>query len=97
MAVIGVRFKATAPAGVRAVDAAAVINSWGTKWISYGGKYPADLPDGVFWAERPVVERILAQGDSYAIGAVEFKYRELNHGEWLAPPPADTLTQRTAP
>jgi hypothetical protein len=97
MAVIGVRFKATAPAGVRAVDAAAVINSWGTKWISYGGKYPADLPDGVFWAERPVVERILAQVDSYAIGAVEFKYRELNHGEWLAPPPADTLTQRTAP
>jgi hypothetical protein len=97
MAVIGVRFKSDAPPGVRAVDAAAVINSWGTKWISYQGKYPADLPDGVFWAERPVVERILAQGDSYAIGAVEFKYRDIHNGDWLAPAPADTLTVRTAP
>lgn len=97
MAVIGVRFKSAAPAGVRAVDAAAVINSWGTKWISYQGKYPADLPDGVFWAERPVVERILAQGDSYAIGAVEFKYRDIHHGDWLAPAPAETLTYWVAP
>lgn len=94
MAVIGVRFAKTAPPGVRAVDAAAVINSWGTKWISYAGKYPADLPDGVFWAERPVVERILAQGDSYAIGAVEFRYRDIHHGEWLAPAPAaDTISK----
>jgi hypothetical protein len=97
MAVIGVRFKSAAPAGVRAVDAAAVINSWGTKWISYQGKYPADLPDGVFWAERPVIERILAQGDSYAIGAVEFKYRDIHHGDWLAPAPAETLTYWVAP
>ena len=97
MAVIGVRFKSAAPPGVRAVDAAAVLNSWGTKWIAYAGKYPADLPDGAFYAERPVIERILAQGDSYAIGAVEFKYRDIHNGDWLAPAPADTLTLRTAP
>jgi hypothetical protein len=92
MAIVGIRFAADAPPGVRAVDAALVLNSWGTKWISYAGKYPADQPDGSFWAEKAVVERILAQGDSYAIGAVAFKYRDLDHGEWLAPAP-ETLSK----
>ncbi len=85
MAIVGIRFADQAPPGVRAVDAALVLNSWGTRWISYEGRYPADQPDGSFWATRPVVENILRQGDSYAIGDVVtgFKWRDIDHGNWL--------------
>lgn len=95
MCIVGIRFADKAPPGVKAVDAALVLNSWGTKWISYAGKYPADQPDGSFWATRPVVERILRQDDSYAIGDIKtgFKWRDIHHGNWLAPGPIETLSQ----
>lgn len=85
MCIVGIRFADQAPEGVRAVDAALVLNSWGTKWISYAGRYPDDMPAGTFWAERPVVERILRQGDSYAIGDIKtgFVWRDIHHGNWL--------------
>jgi len=85
MCIVGIRFADTAPAGVRAVDAALILNSWGTKWIAYSGKYPEDQPDGSFWAERPVIERILRQDDSYAIGDIKtgFAWRDIHHGNWL--------------
>lgn len=91
MVIIGLRFAKNAPPGVRPVDAALVLNSWGTKWITYAGKYPGDQPDGSFWAERRTVERILGQGDSYAIGSVDgFGWRDINHGNWLAPAPIES-------
>lgn len=91
MCIIGLRFAKNAPPGTKAVDAALILNSWGTKWISYSGRYPADQPDGSFWALRPVVEKILSQNDSYAIGSVDgFAWREIDHGEWLAPAPVET-------
>jgi hypothetical protein len=85
MCIVGIRFADKSPPGVRAVDAALILNSWGTRWISYAGKYPADQPDGSFWATRPVVESILRQGDSYAIGDIVtgFKWRDIHHGNWL--------------
>jgi hypothetical protein len=87
MCLVGIRFKENAPPGVRAVDACLVLNSWGTRWISYAGKFPADQPDGSFYAEKPVIERILAQGDSYAIGDIKtgFAWRDIHHGNWLEP------------
>lgn len=95
MCIVGIRFAANAPPGVRAVDAGLVLNSWGTKWITYAGKYPADQPDGSFWAERSVVERILRQDDSYAIGSVDgFAWRDINHRDWLAPAPVETQARR---
>lgn len=86
MCLVGIRFKENAPPGVRAVDACLVLNSWGTRWISYAGKYPSDQPDGSFWAEKHVIERILAQNDSYAIGDIKtgFAWRDIHHGDWLA-------------
>lgn len=95
MCIVGIRFADKAPPGVRAVDAALVLNSWGTKWISYAGRYPADQPDGSFWATRPVVERILGQNDSYAIGDIKtgFKWRDIHHGNWLAPGPIEALSK----
>jgi len=87
MCLVGIRFKENAPPGVRAVDACLVLNSWGTRWISYAGKFPSDQPDGSFYAEKPVIERILAQGDSYAIGDIKtgFAWRDIHHGNWLEP------------
>jgi hypothetical protein len=87
MSLVGIRFKENSPPGVRAVDACLVLNSWGTRWLSYAGKFPADQPDGSFWAEKKVIERILAQGDSYAIGDIKtgFAWRDIHHGDWLAP------------
>jgi len=85
MCIVGIRFADNSPDGVEAADAALVLNSWGTKWISYAGRYPADQPDGTFWARRKVVERILAQDDSYAIGDIKtgFKWRDIHHDRWL--------------
>lgn len=75
MAGIGVRF------GAR--EGLAIINSWGD-YLSYTApRYPEDLPDGVFWADRWVVERMLSQGDCWAISAVRFQWREINHENWL--------------
>ena len=83
MAVVGIRFAKNAPNGI---DAALVCNSWGPQYITYQGKFPADQPSGMFWARRPVVERILSQEDSWAIGSVDgLKWRELNHHDWLQP------------
>jgi hypothetical protein len=87
MCLVAIRFRENSPAGVRAVDACLVMNSWGTRWLTYAGKFPADQPDGAFWAEKSVIERILAQGDSYAIGDIKtgFAWRDIHHGNWLAP------------
>ena len=98
MMVCGIRFRENSPPGVRAVDAALILNSWGPKgWISYAGKFPSDQPDGSFWAERHVIEAMLRQNDSYAIGDIKtgFKWRDIHHGNWLAP--AQSLTSTVAP
>jgi hypothetical protein len=99
MCLVGIRFKDKAPPGVRAVDACLVLNSWGTKWISYAGKYPADQPDGTFWATRDVIERILRQNDSYAIGDIKtgFRWRDIHHGDWLDVGPIETLSFQVDP
>jgi hypothetical protein len=64
-------------------DCVLLLNSWSPNWIS-GPKWPADQPDGSFWARRSVVERMLE--DAWAIGDTNgFKYRDLNHRDWLQP------------
>lgn len=91
MSVIGIRFakNATGPMGR---DGALICNSWGN-YVG-GGKFPADQPDGTFWASRADIERILGQGDSWAIGNVAgFPARELNHADWMAPAPVETLSR----
>lgn len=95
MSIISTRFAKNAPPGTsRPRDGALVLNSWGN-YVA-GGKFPPDQPDGSFWISRSDAERILAQGDSYAIGSVEtgFKWRDLHNGNWFAPPPVETLTMK---
>ena len=80
MCIAGIRFKKKGGGRVPR-DGALIINSWGN-YVD-GGKWPDDQPDGTFWAERETVERILAQGDSWAIAEVEFKWRDIRHDNWL--------------
>jgi hypothetical protein len=73
-------------------DALLCLNSWGPKWLTYKGKFPADQPDGSFWVSRKTVERMLAQRDSFAVGSVQgFGWRELDNGGFLQPAPPETI------
>ena len=65
------------------------LNSWGPGWIS-GPKWPDDQPEGSFWVEADVADRMLSGGDSFAVSGYQgFPYRELKHSDWvrLAPVP----------
>jgi len=61
-------------------DGALIQNSWYVKWVT-GPKWPADQPDGSFWASRPDIEAALQQGDSWAIGT-SYEWRDLQNGQW---------------
>jgi len=86
MCFIGVRYaKNGSPS-----DALLCLNSWGPNWITYKGKFPSDQPAGSFWVTRPVVERMLAQKDSFAVGSVSgFGWRDLDNGAFLMPAPPE--------
>jgi hypothetical protein len=59
------------------------LNSWGPNWIS-GPKWPEDQPDGSFWVDKAIVDRMLRGEDSFAVSAYEgFPYRDLKHGDWV--------------
>jgi hypothetical protein len=79
-------------------DGALVVNSWGTDWLDEknSGRWPADQPAGTFWISRADAETIFSQGDSFSIAGVNgFKWRQLNHGEWMTPADPATLTGGT--
>jgi len=74
-------------------DGVLILNSWGGSWVK-GGKHPSDQPDGSFWITRQDAEVILAQRDSFVIGSVTgFTYRDLDHGAFFAPNPAEQETK----
>jgi hypothetical protein len=76
-------------------DALLCLNSWGPNWIS-GPKWPDDMPEGSFWVRREVVERMLSQRDSFAVGSVAgFAWRDLHNGNWFKPAPEAAM--RTNP
>jgi hypothetical protein len=81
MVVIGIRYKANGSPR----DGALICNSWGQSWVR-GGRFPDDMPEGCFWADRKDIEAILAQGDSFVIAGVHgWKARDLDNGAWLQP------------
>lgn len=43
-----------------------ILNSWGSTWIS-GPKRFGTEPEGSFWADASIIEKMVSQGDSYAI------------------------------
>lgn len=85
MAFIAVRYQKNGSPS----DALLCLNSWGPRWIS-GPKWPEDMPEGSFWVSRPIVERMISQKDSFAVGSVQgFGWRDLNNGGWLMPAPTE--------
>jgi hypothetical protein len=81
MCVVGVRYAKNGSSR----DGALIANSWGTTWVS-GPRWPADMPEGSFWASRADIEAILRQGDSFVVGGVHgFAARDLDHGAWFEP------------
>jgi len=46
---------------------ACIMNSWGSKWVSGPTRY--GQPEGSFWADADVVEKMLGQGDSFALSS----------------------------
>jgi len=81
MCFIGVRYAKNE--GKR--DGLLCINSWGV--FNAGPKWPADQPDGSFWVDRQTVDLMLSGQDSFSISGVNFRYRDLDHGNWLSPSP----------
>jgi hypothetical protein len=61
-----------------------IVNSWGSRWLAGPpGKF-SDIPDGAFWADFTVVDRMLMQGDSYAVAGVEgFRRRKIDPSDWI--------------
>jgi hypothetical protein len=94
MCFVAVRYQANGSPS----DALLCLNSWGPRWITYRGKFPADQPDGSFWVTRPVVESMLRAKDSFAVGSVSgFGWRDLHNGNWLTPAPPETIADWFAP
>jgi len=69
------------------------LNSWGPRWVT-GPKWPDDQPDGSFWVDARVADRMLSGRDSFAVSGYEgFPYRPLDHGDWVrTQPPTSTST-----
>lgn len=84
MCFIGVRYKANDPQ--LSGDQMLCLNSWGVNAHS-GPLSPPDQPEGSFWVDRKTVERMLSQGDSFAVGQVKFAWRDIDHRAFLARPP----------
>lgn len=55
------------------------LNSWGPDWVS-GPKWPEDQPDGSFWIDKEIVNRMLSGNDSFAVSRIKgFPKRKLRH------------------
>jgi hypothetical protein len=62
MAIIGVR------GGAR--PGAFILNSWGNSAFT-GPVYPSDAPVAGFWADSDIIERMVRQGDSFALSDMQ--------------------------
>ena len=64
-----------------------VMNSWGADWVK-GPLGAGNPPPGGFWVEAKTIDRILSQGDSYAISDLTgFPKRKINADDWIVKRP----------
>jgi hypothetical protein len=90
LCIIGVRYQKNGSPR----DGMLIANSWSESWIS-GPRWPEDMPEGCFWADRKTIERMLAGEDSFAVGSVAgWGWREIHNGEWMQPMPVETIGRR---
>lgn len=63
-----------------------ILNSWGDQ-AHTGGVWPKDMPVAGFWADYNVVDRMLRQGDSFALADVQgFPTRKIPDDWFIAAP-----------
>jgi hypothetical protein len=68
-----------------------ILNSWGDT-AHTGPVWPPDMPVAGFWADAAVIDRMVAQGDSFALSdVVGFPSRRI---DWLIRGPADIGRER---
>lgn len=61
-------------------------NSWTPKILG-GPKWPEDQPDSSFWVDAKTCDRMLGEGDSFAVSGYRgFPHRKLRHGDWVNVP-----------
>ena len=61
-----------------------IVNSWGADWVRGPKGSFSDIPDGSFWAEPSVVDRMLKQEDSFAISGVGgFARSKIKPEDWI--------------
>jgi hypothetical protein len=64
-----------------------LVNSWGSRWLGGPPGRFTDIPEGAFWADFTVVDRMLRQGDSYAVAGVDgFRKRKIDPSDWIVSP-----------
>jgi hypothetical protein len=62
-----------------------ILNSWGPNWVKGPVGPYSDIPDGSFWCDVPTMQRILDQGDSWAVSGVKgFPRRKIAIDDWIA-------------
>lgn len=65
-----------------------IVNSWGPRWVGGPTGRFSDIPEGSFWADFGVVDRMLGQGDSFAVAGVEgFRRRKIEPADWIVSQP----------
>ena len=61
-----------------------ILNSWGADWVQGPKGAFDDIPNGSFWATESIVDRMLKQGDSYAVAnAAGFVRRKIAAEDWI--------------
>lgn len=59
------------------------MNSWGPTWVG-GPTGPGEPPPGGFWIDRPTADKMLRQGDSYAISKAQgFPALNIQPDDWI--------------
>ncbi len=60
-----------------------IVNSWGDRWVAGPVGRFTDIPPGSFWADFATVDRMLKQGDSFAVAGVDgFRRRRIDPTDW---------------
>ena len=92
MAIIGVR-----TAGDGHTEGGFILNSWGDN-AHTGPVWPPDMPVAGFWADASVIDRMVRQGDSFALADVAgFPARKLDWTVHARPQRLRPVPKRNAP
>lgn len=74
-----------------------IMNSWGENWVK-GPTGPGEPPAGGFWIDRPTMDKMMGQGDSYAVSdARGFPRKTIKPEDWIVSKPSFSPRGNNAP